>query len=355
MHYQQEQPRFCAPACAEMVLSSLGVSESIMPDQYTLNSAVVVVPGPIRIGNPLGLASALEQYTPRRGRFEPIMAGMPSTASGNIVDALYELGAAVPVIVHCCKHYVVVNGVDTNVQPAPGIPYQIEAFWYHDPSDAQTSLLAPPNDPEQHVTYQDWIRTWLTGCDKFSKPFVIVTGPVSAAVGDFLPESFGQSNSPQHLIDLAAASKSARRGLKRYGLERYGLTKKGRYEWGIPRLVQRIDRVDEFYYLVPLRRDDGLFTVVRVDALAGAYLGAQFGRAEYRYVDRGQMTQQLADACIEWDDGSSRLRLGTYDVHPTLVWRPSPTSPSPYHPLYQINVGGTTVYADCDARIYFEL
>ena len=348
--YQQRLSTLCAPACAEMVYSSLGVMPADMIDQFALNHVAKVVPGPLALGNPLGLATALEKLAPKPfpAKIGVTPAATPDVASGNIVDALYALGVPVPVLVEECSHWIAVHGVDTNVVPAPGTPYQIDAFWFHDPAD---EALIPPTGPEHHVPYQDWLNTWLTGCGKFPDPFIIVAGAGPAPAGDLRPMQFEKPDSP-HLISPAAATEFALRGLGSYGLERYRLTDQDAYDSEPAQLVQRTDRVDEFFYLVPLRWHSGPYTVVRVDAQLGTYLGAQFGRANFRYVDHEQLTERLDGVAIEADDFSALLRPGTYDVHPTLVWRPSIESPSPYHPVYQVNVGDKTVYSDPEARVY---
>ncbi|HEV2738664.1 MAG TPA: hypothetical protein VGU66_08810 [Candidatus Elarobacter sp.] len=337
---------FCAAASAQMVLSSLGVMNPT--GQFELNGAATGVPGPLEMGNPLGLACSLDRYAPT-GTFVVTSAPMPDAASANIVDALYELDVAVPVLVVGCTHWVVVHGVDTDVMPADGQPYQIEAFWFHDPADPP---LIPPTGPEQHAPIQEWLSTYLTGCGEFCEPFIIVAGPVTAAAGVSEPIRFAQSDSSADLIDPADAVESAARGLEAFGLLRYGLAEDDCYEAQPPRLVQRIDRVDEFFYLVPLRRKDATFTVVRVDALLGTYLGAQFGRPDFRYADREQMRFELEGVSIRADGLSSKMRRGTFEVQRILVWRPSLETPSPYHPLYQVNVGGKTVFADVDGHIH---
>lgn len=349
-HFQQQKDDFCAPASAQMVLSSLGVTNP--PGQFTLNHAAAAAPGPLELGNPLGLACALDAFAPPPfdGRFGVTTAAMPAAASANIVDALYGLGIAVAVMVEECTHWVVVHGVDTDVAPVPGQPYRIEAFWFHDPADRP---LIPPTGPEQHAPYQEWLTTWLTGCKAFlPEPFIIVAAPARGAAGALLPTRFAQLGSSVHVISPADAVTFAERGLEAFGLQRYGLADGESYEPQPAQLVQRIDRVDEYFYLVPLRRKDATYTVVRVDALSGTYLGAQFGRTDFRYVDPAHMQLELQDVTIQADDFSTRLRVGTYEVNPTLVWRPSLETPSPYHPHYQVNAGGTTVFADLDGNVH---
>jgi hypothetical protein len=349
--YQQQSDTFCAPTCAEMVLSSLGVTPRDMPSQSALNLLVEVSSGPLNGGNPDGLVNALRSCAPATftGTFDVTPARRPHRASDHVVQALYALDVPVPVMVEDCSHWVAVHGVDTDVVPTAEACYQIEAFWFHDPADEP---LIPPTGPEHHVPYAEWLNTWLTGCTKFPKPFIIVAGPVFAPTGTLCAEPPEQSPPNDELIDPSAATGCALDGLTSYGLARYGLANEDdAYTAEPPQLVERIDRNDDFSYLVPLRRHDGTYTVVRVDAHDGAYLGAQFGRADFPYTEPQQFTVRLEGLAVTTDEFAVRLSQGTFEVHPRLVWRPSLES-SPYHPVYQVAAGDATVWADAHARLY---
>jgi hypothetical protein len=335
-----------------MVFSSLGVTPRDMPSQFVLNAVVAAATGPLGGGNPDGLVNALTKFAPTTfsGAFGVTPAPRPDRASDNVVQALYALGVPVPAMVEDCTHWIAVHGVDTDVVPTAEGCYRIEAFWFHDPADEP---LIPPTGPEHHVPYADWLNTWLTGCAKFPQPFIVVAGPVPTPAGGMCPEPPEQPPADGHLIDPPAAAELALLGLASYGLETYGLAADDdAYVAEPPQLVERIDRTDEFYYLVPLRRRDDTYTVVRVDARDGAYLGAQFGRADFRYPDPRQVTVRFEGLAITTDELSVRLSAGAYEVHPTLVWRPSLEAPSPYHPRYQIAAGGATVWADPDGGLY---
>jgi hypothetical protein len=121
-------------------------------------------------------------------------------------------------------------------------------------------------------------------------------------------------------------------------------------------LVQRLDRRDEFYYLVVLHRDDQPTAIVRGDAFDGSFQGALSleGVSRAPIIPRDDAVAAARQAVIDRGDGQGRivLRDGAFCVHPTLVWRPCQESRSPYYPFHQITVGGDTIYVGYDGRVY---
>jgi hypothetical protein len=121
-------------------------------------------------------------------------------------------------------------------------------------------------------------------------------------------------------------------------------------------LVQRLDRPDEYYYLVTLHRRGRPTAVLRGDALFGTFQGALAlgGEARSTIISSEAALEAARRAPIDLPDGRGRLRIrdGAYGVYPHLVWRPCMESRSPYYPFRQISIGAQTIYVDYEGRVY---
>lgn len=267
-----------------------------------------------------------------------------------IAENLYSFEVAAPALVLGCQHWLVVSGVQTDVPIVEGVPYRIEGFWYHDPARDLDK-----DNGETHSSYADWLKSFFTGCASFRKPFVIVCDVRPPAQGLLLPE---RSPAPPSLaggrfVDPQDAVQAALSGLERYEIANEDSHTPVR----APLLVQRTDRIDEFYYLVPLLRNDGTSTLVRIDARNAVYLGAELRGPTFPYVTPAQMLErfQLEERTLEFVDRSVRFWSGASVAHPTLIWQPCGQTMSPYAPLYQISVGGELLYVDGNNQVYAEL
>jgi len=345
-HVQQVDDQGCGPACCSMVLSSLVRPNQSYPGEPDLANIVGRYTTPLAYGNPIGLAMALEAYASRN--FDARGLDSPCDASATVAAALATYGVAVPVMVYGCCHWVAVSGVETDNQIGGKKDYAIQAISFFNPADTSC-----PNHkgPENHATYREWVDTYLLGCSTFRNMFNVVVD--SRLPAQSCPRSLRASlrASSRRLIDAGNAYEAACRGLSQYGI----VHRDGHEPRAL--LVQRIDRQDEYYYLVPLSAPDESTIIVRVDALDGAYLGALLRCDGFDYVSPREFFEQLVmeERLIEFLDLPTNLRAETFTVHPCLVWKPCVQSRSPYQPLYQLNRGGTLNYFDGSRTFYSEI
>ncbi len=150
------------------------------------------------------------------------------------------------------------------------------------------------------------------------------------------------------------------------GLESYGLSKRAQYREvsrARPRgavLVQRLDRTDEFYYIVPYGLDEATPLSVIVNA----------GRSEYRQSIIGdpgstvfssrsaeEVAREVVGRRFELPErlGSVLVRPEAVSQYPTLVWKPCRQSLSPYYPFHMFTVGRTSIYVRVDGEIFTQL
>lgn len=114
-----------------------------------------------------------------------------------------------------------------------------------------------------------------------------------------------------------------------------------------PLLVQRVDKSNAFYYLVPLNGADQTLLVVMVDAFSGRFKEAAKLSSPGVYpridVDRAIaiMRAQLPPA----------QQMTPLSAAPSLVWRPCRQSQSPFEPLWHLRIGAQSGYVDQNGRL----
>ncbi len=124
-----------------------------------------------------------------------------------------------------------------------------------------------------------------------------------------------------------------------------------------PTLVQRIDRKDEYYFIVPFSiasRETARFII---DAFGGKLKEAsgvtESEKSLQRYVSPqdalDRMLTARASSRLKWDFAFRREHVG---LHPVMVWKPCRQSPSPFWPFYQFSVGGSLVYLRVDGQLF---
>lgn len=127
-----------------------------------------------------------------------------------------------------------------------------------------------------------------------------------------------------------------------------------------PTLVQRIDRTDSYYFIVPFNiasRETARFIV---DGFAGKLKQAsgvyKEGLSFEPYVSQPEALDRLIAAQsaskLKWEFVFRRELIGQ---HPVLVWRPCRQSPSPFLPFYQFSAGSSLVYLRIDGQLFGRL
>ena len=124
--------------------------------------------------------------------------------------------------------------------------------------------------------------------------------------------------------------------------------------------MQRLDRDDTFYSLVPYRTSAGVVAIVSVDARSGEYRQAIFltkTRRDFIALGPDDALERVAGRRIEFGDGRVRLlmRREAMSLYPHLVWRPCRESLSPYLPFYMFTAGSHQLYVRVDGAIFSSL
>jgi hypothetical protein len=168
--------------------------------------------------------------------------------------------------------------------------------------------------------------------------------------------------SSNDILRPEVAAKLAVAGLKEYGLYE-------RKDWGRALrqaeaqrglLVQRLDRLDSYYFLVPFRGPRGTVALASVDGRWGDYQQSVLlpkPRGEFFGIGPKEALKLVAGKRIELgrDRGRLLVREQALCMYPHLVWRPCRESLSPYYPFYMFTVGRRQLYVRVDGAIFTSL
>jgi len=121
---------------------------------------------------------------------------------------------------------------------------------------------------------------------------------------------------------------------------------------GTPLLVERLGRKDSFYYIVPFERDGKATLLIIVDAQSGDFREAVPVREPFHYpvVTAEKAAQILADF---FQDLETKQEINR--VTPSLVWKPSEQSQSPYEPLWRFRLDRGEWYVDQKGVVHQEI
>jgi hypothetical protein len=149
-------------------------------------------------------------------------------------------------------------------------------------------------------------------------------------------------------IDPVDAVDVARRGIHDYGLDRDPIVA-FTIQNGCPMtplLVERVDKREQAYYLIPWLITEGVVFVAEVDAASGVMLGATtFSKpAPSPFLTIDEAFDIVGRKFPQRATGESRL-----------VWRPCRESTSPMYPFYQIPFDKGFLYVNMEGSIFTEL
>lgn len=347
---------------------------------------------------PDGLSTTLnnEPHPGFPGPFSACEVNTCDAVSRKIVWAIFHHGIAPVALVEDGAHWVVVHGYDTTAHPTSSTDtsYGICGFDIKDPWPPASRLhprVVPPHSTTdgcgtskkrglatQFVTYSKWKSLYMTAMPHRSHPshwagkFVAVcdVDPAPLVEGQALCAAFkkktrkksGRASTGSALLEKRDAGTAAIDGLRQYNVA-------SRPGWGaslveptsgVPQLVQRLDLVDTFYYIVPIlngRQQTTAFVIV--DGFDGEFhqAAATLRPQNVRPFDTLKALDRCIGQRIMLPDGGGSLvvRPEASSVHPAMVWRHCQESMSPYYPFHLITVGGHRLYIDEDGAIFTAL
>jgi len=373
-YHTQDTSYYCGAACAMMVLAEIGVSQASLDqdDLYTSNHNHNTQSG--WYSDPEGVRFTMVDRKPASfgNTFVVYRSASEAAGSQKLVHTLHAYGVSPIVLVFGCAHWIVVCGVQTDVNPATG-PYTIDGFWVNNPVWEDNEPHAAGDDcgtggshgvENQWISYATWQSTYLTGCAydsaDASLQFLSVCDPEAPKIAlprRVAPQRYFDGRS---IIGPRSVATGLNQDLRRYGLfETKKMARLARGRFGTPLLVQRLDVDGGFYYLVPSNEADNVIGYAQVDARYG-FLESVFALprpAKPLEADARKVAQRLTDLRIELPEERGRILLakGKFTVGKTLVWRPCRQSFSPHLPFWRITFGPFTFYQRLDGPVFARL
>jgi hypothetical protein len=366
-YYQQETNYYCGAACAKMVLQEIGAGALDQDDLYNDNHSHSVAEGGWATG-PDGLNWTMNARKPLpptfNNHFVLFSQASEDSISRKIAWTIHHYHVAPIALVYHSQHWIVVRGYQASAAPTgpADLGIVLKGLFINNPWPPTTSKS--PAISNEHISYATWVSTYMTGVQwgHWAGRFVAVCDPEPAAseIGERELEP-GEPRRRELLTPDEAGDYAIR------GIERYGLREQEEFARALDgakpapgRLVQRLDRTDSFYYLVPMVRDERPSAVVSVGALDARYhqaaIAPEDGGWDISSLDRDAVYRRVVGQRLPVDDRSrTPIRADAVSIYPSLVWKPCRESLSPNYPFAMITVGDQRFYLRSDGEIFSQL
>ncbi|MBU6999691.1 MAG: hypothetical protein HXS41_15245 [Theionarchaea archaeon] len=377
-YHNQDTGYYCGAAADMMVLAEIGVPYSQLDQNDLYSSNHNHNQQPNWYSDPYGIRWTMNNRKPPGAL--GFVVYKPTTyeeGTRKIIDTIYEYNVAPIALVYGCMHWIVVAGVQTNVEPITD-NYILEGFWIHNP--VYHSPAPPPphsasdgcgsggitGTANEFVSQSYWEGNLFTGCN-YDDPngnlqYVSICDPKPPRVPPPLPEGIRFKGLPDRLLDPEQVISLSTASMERYRLDKdervAPILQKDRV--GEPQLVLRLDQPNTYYYILPWTTKEGATSLTaQIDARSGAFNSLQLRE---KSKSREFLSKKQAIARVEKQRFTMLKRRRTIVFYPgvtqpvpTLVWRPCWESWSPHLPFYQFTLGSDTVYVRVDGQVFTEL
>jgi len=384
--HQQDTDYYCGAACAQMVLQEIGAGLLDQDDLYADNhSHSTIEPGWYTA--PDGLQWTLNDRRPASfsNYFALFALNTEEQISRKICWTIHHYNVAPVALVYGSGHWIVLRGYTASAHPSSSADtsYAIDAFDVNNPWPPTPSFYTPASAPppphsasdgcgsggnrgvaNEHITYATWQSTYMTGVPGgyWNGKFVAVCDPEPPA------ERGGRRRPPTErrgegaLLAPQAAGELALSGLRAYGLHErkdwQHVLERARPGPGV--MVQRLDRLDSFYSLVPFQVDQRAALLAAIDGRWGDYLQSVLvpeGGKPFQMLGREEALSRVVGRRMQLAEPFGRLvvRKEALCLYPFLVWRPCRESQSPWYPFHMFTIGGHRLYVRIDGEIFSSL
>ena len=370
-YHQQDTNYYCGAACAQMVLHSVGTALGSQDDLYNDNHNHSVEPQ-YWSTPPDGLQWTLNNRQSAGKYFALDSFDAEDPISRMICWTIHFWKVSPVALVESGNHWVVVNGYTASAAPSSwdDLSYTISSFDLRDPWPPTPAPAPPPPHTDGdtcgtggvhgvadvNVSYATWQSDYMnanTFGSQWLGKYVAVCDPHPPPLYGLrpLPERI-RPHSGERILPAALVQEELPLRLEEAGLlahPRWSDVIRG-VRAGEPVLVQRLDRSDSYYWIVPAEEDGAMRAAVSIDARFGDYREAMILRGEgspfIGFRSAEEVVENIAGRRFELPDDGGRLLVrpeGT-SVHPCLVWKPCRESLSPFYPFRMISVGPFRIY-----------
>jgi hypothetical protein len=371
-YHQQDTSYYCGAACAQMVLHTVGQPLLSQDDLYNDNHSHSVEPNSWSTP-PDGLQWTLNNLQSAGKYFALDSLDAEDAISRMLCWTIHYWKVAPIALVEGGNHWVVVHGYTASAAPTSwdDLTYTISSFDINNPWPPTPTPAPPPPHSDgdvcgsggirgvadTNVSYTSWQTDYMTA-NQYGTQWL---GKYVAVCDPHPPPVYGARPLPERprffdgsrLIDAREAKDSALARVQETGLlerESWWNIFNG-VETGNPILVQRLDRPDSYYWIVPASDSEGgLRAAVSIDARFGDYQSAlslhEADAALFGFRDAVEVVAHVANQRIALPGYAGLLNLrpeGT-SVHSAYVWKPCCESLSPFYPFRMVTIGSLRIY-----------
>ena len=392
-YHTRDQNDYCGAASAMMVLAEIGRAYSDLDQDWLFGFAHSHNKKVGWACDPEGLKALLNTCKPTRfaPRFTIYREPSELYASYRILSILQHKGASAIALTQVRKHWLVVFGVDTDIDPTTG-PYQLQAFWLHNPlpennkpHNGQDICDTGNHRPEfEWHNYHEWQQYYLVGnqYDDANGALQFIVVGIEDAPTIPLPGPTPRSSRKEPFIMAGTADERAAphgddgelqprdveiaviHGFLASGLKRYELDKNPRTAafalgaFGNPLFVKRLDAPNGAYALVPSTNSALLLGYGQVSLPDGelqTLYAMQSDRKPFEG-DPKKIEKSLVGAEVQLPDGRVfKLAANAFTVDQVLVWMSCRQSGTALLPFWVIRAGTYTFYLRVDGQLFAEL
>ena len=333
----QQSSNHCAPAAAQMLLSSFSKP---LPSQTTLfpciNEAPQTDQGQFFMGSPDGVAAVVNQFAnPPTTRFANVRTRDAAPSCTRIVHALSELCTPAAVVVFGGTHWVVVNGASGSGYPCRE-GYALDELSFYNSDDGCFGgvpgvMPAAEAYAAERMTYTAFLDLYFLAVGADDSPirpytdhhnFAIVTDRRTAAIPAPMP-------APPALLCYVPETLPCQSTIDELRAD-YDPDFDGAQQSALT--VQSGSR---HYSLVPFVNSKTALTSLLCVDMATSYMGGMFGfpgtvtspEMAVALAQAHQLRKPLVHERSDWREIQHPLRL---------VWRPCMESSSPFNPFYVV-------------------
>jgi hypothetical protein len=391
-YHQQDTEYYCGAACAQMVLNSIGAGLLGQAGLYTDNhshSMAETDPTVNWATGPDGLEWTLNDREPGGYYFVLYPLTSEDAISRKIAWTIEHYNVAPCALIMGFAHWIVVRGMEVSKAPASSedTNYTISHFRVNDPwppvpsSTYWQNPAQPPPPPhgaadgcgvgglrgvaDQVISYTQWKNTYMTGVPKgyWNGNYVAVCDPEPPPVRRGLSLPRERRFDGEQIISARDAIRIGMEWVEKSLSEDEVWSRVLREVRPIdPIIVQRLDRLDDYYYLVPLASERGLTTAaMAVDARFGDFQQAislpETEEGILRFADREVIFEQVVNRQFELEkfQGYVHARKETITIPEIWFWKPCLESLSPFWPFRMVIVGGQRLYVRLDGQVFTTL
>jgi hypothetical protein len=386
-YHQQDTDYYCGAACAQMVLRASGLPLLAQDGLYNDNHGHSVESGAWATP-PDGLCWTMNNRLPAK-RFALDSTDAEDPLSRTICWSIHRYQCAPIALVYGGNHWLVVRGYSASAAPAGmhDVSYAIDGFDLNNPWPPVPSPPGPPPHADGdscggggnrgfadvNVSYHSWQFDYLTrnafGAQWLGRFVAVcdpdptdepVPSPTPPAAHVWRPRFDGRRPLGADTVRADLRANLADAGLASHPTWSRVFDDVRTAE---PLLVERLDRADAPYWIVPTVDARGRpRAAVGIDARYGNYEQALSVRdpdaALFGFADAERARERVLGGTIELPRGAGRLALRAQDLaaHPALVWKPCRQSLSPFDPFRVFRAGAHTLYVRAsDGAVFTEL